>query len=436
MQQGLPSSGRNYGILTDHLKEPFINIIDDYSFEYTLKKPNPNFVNFFLPNHGWAALSPFPKKRAEELGEDGMVSNLEIGTGPYRLLSYEGDDEIRVEALTSHWRKVPEYAKVTVLQIPESTTQVAALEAGEVDIISAPIPLLDKLEDQGFKLVAKNWGGNWNTYVSGQFCMDEWQGEPVPPREAYDPSKPWIGDCDDPESLENARKFRWGLSMAINRKSIADNIFKGFAFPLYIPEFPKPYQDYFSHRADEWVVPYDPEMAKQYLADAGYPDGVEVPYNFNPDNVVEPGEAVLQALIRDLDAVGVTLKVETEAWPSFFDKIKARTYSGLWMAGGWHMARTPEDVRLGRRPSAQVNTGLELKGNMDLVDNIFASTTFEEQMNGREELYDYFFQNQWVLAMVWHPVYIAMNPDTVGEWDLSFASHGSPDRFEYIKKPK
>ena len=58
----------------------------------------------------------------------------------------------------------------------------------------------------------------------------------------------------DPTSMENARKVRWAMAMAVNRESIIENVLDGLGRVIYawqniLPDDP-------SHKAD-WVIPYD-----------------------------------------------------------------------------------------------------------------------------------------------------------------------------------
>ncbi|MDP2950478.1 MAG: ABC transporter substrate-binding protein, partial [Chloroflexota bacterium] len=81
---------------------------------------------------------------------------------------------------------------------------------------------------------------------------------------------PWIGDPKDPARMESARKVRWAMAMAIDRQKIIETVMGGNARLIYthaniLPDSPL-------HKP-EWVIPFDPDKAKQYLKEAGYPTG-------------------------------------------------------------------------------------------------------------------------------------------------------------------
>jgi ABC-type transport system substrate-binding protein len=73
--------------------------------------------------------------------------------------------------------------------------------------------------------------------------------------------------------MESARKVRWALAMTIDQQSIIDNILDGrgrvnYAWENILPNDP-------THK-DSWVIPYDTDKARQFMADAGYPDGFDM----------------------------------------------------------------------------------------------------------------------------------------------------------------
>ena len=89
------------------------------------------------------------------------------------------------------------------------------------------------------------------------------------PRPGYNPDAPWVGDCDNETEQENARKVRWAMSMSIDRQGIVNNILGGLGRPAGPAEMSGvTFEKYFQ---DKWSVPYDPEMSRQYLSEAGHP---------------------------------------------------------------------------------------------------------------------------------------------------------------------
>ena len=155
-------------------------------------------------------------------------------------------------------------------------------------------------------------------YFAGNFWARTSYGFDDPPKEIFpreglkaDADHPWIGNPDDDESMENARKVRWALSMAIDRESLTRNVFNGLGGSTYTYTDVMPDHERFN---PEWKVEYDVEGAKKLLAEAGVPDGFEMdflrhPYYFK-HGTEDQGKPVMNQFIaavrQKLDALGKT----------------------------------------------------------------------------------------------------------------------------------
>jgi len=117
------------------------------------------------------------------------------------------------------------------------------------------------------------------------------------------------------------KKVRQAINYAIDKKSIVDNIYMGTASVAKngMPPFMLGYND------DVKDYPYDPEMAKKLLAEAGYPDGFDVtlyvmpvsrPYMFDPPKI---GEAIQSYLA----AVDIKVKFYQVDWATYLQETEA-----------------------------------------------------------------------------------------------------------------
>jgi ABC-type transport system substrate-binding protein len=237
----------------------------------------------------------------EELGENEFIST-PIGTGPFVARKWIGNDEIYGEALTDHWRIVPNIKTLRIFEMPEDATREAALRTKEVDITQISVKKVAGIvEDTNGTAVPMGLPNPNTIYFSGNYwakiCPDCEEMDLLKmPRPGFlpDGDHPWIGDpfaegCDYdamfssvpppagsvcPE-MEGPRKVRWAMSMAIDRQAIVDNVLDGFSDVAYTAmhtQFPPGDSNF----QQEWTVPFDPEMARQYLTEAGYPDGFPV----------------------------------------------------------------------------------------------------------------------------------------------------------------
>ena len=67
------------------------------------------------------------------MGDDGF-KKAPVGLGPYKFVSYTPGVELVMEANEGYWRKVPSVKRLVFKTVPESTTRLAMLKRGEVDI--------------------------------------------------------------------------------------------------------------------------------------------------------------------------------------------------------------------------------------------------------------------------------------------------------------
>jgi ABC-type transport system substrate-binding protein len=235
----------------------------------------------------------------DELGEDKFMIT-PIGTGPYRAVKWASGDEARMEWVGSHWKHVPYVETLLVFEIPEELTREAALRTGEVDMAPVSIAnLADVVRSTGGTGIPMGMAWPQTINMSGNYWAQEcptcaegdrdWATKP-PPGYTPDAAHPWIGRWGDDVSMENARKVRWAMAMAIDRDLIAATVMKGFSEPVYIA-FHTQFNQNTPYWKEEWRIPFDPTLARQYLADAGVADGFPVeiwstdvaPHVWNPE---------------------------------------------------------------------------------------------------------------------------------------------------------
>src|SRR5262245_58731096 len=207
------------------------------------------------------------KKYLEAVGEQKAAQH-PIGTGPYRHVEGKQGDYHRFEAVPAHWRKTAAFKELVIRRIPEPTTRLSGLRAGEIDIGQVFGDHLEQAKKAGLRIHAvPNSACTW-VILSGQTTSD---------REDFCPACPWAGDPNDKKSLENARKVRLAMNLAVDKKAIVTGLWKGMG-----AETPFSYYYYPFHRgysADWKIPPHDPERAKKLLAEAGHGSGFEVRVN-------------------------------------------------------------------------------------------------------------------------------------------------------------
>ena len=287
------------------------------------------------------------KKAYDQLGEGKFITT-PIGTGPFEAEKWAGHDEVVAEAVENHWRITPGIQTLHVVEMPERSTREAAFRAGEIDITELPAkiagPVVKATGAENFEL---GLASPDTIYFSGNYwgatcptCEDpdvyrKWPGFLDGIKKGY----PWIGDPEDADSMEKARKVRWALSMGIDREAIVEAVLGGISRPAYVN-----YSVYPGDPAwqEEWFVPYDPVKAKQWLTEAGVPEGYNIPL-WSPGNLwfwdPEVGDAVGEMWGSNL---GLNVSIDHADYAVRRPETVDHTMNIPWLHG---MAGTPDASR-------------------------------------------------------------------------------------------
>jgi len=207
--------------------------VDDYTVRFVYQETFPQA----LVLQGLTHFQIVPKDHLEEVGVAAFMEQ-PIGSGPFRWVQGELDSQIRLERYDGYWAGTPPLQTVVFRMMPEPSTRIAALLAGEVHIIHAvPPDLVDRIDSVP--------GVSVHTGLGTRSAQVELNNR-VPPF--------------------NDRNIRLALNYAIDWDSILDNIYQGYADRLATAFLPSG----FGFAEDLEPFPYDPERAKELLQEAGY----------------------------------------------------------------------------------------------------------------------------------------------------------------------
>lgn len=272
-----------------------IEKVDRYNVRFILDGPMPGFVSEGLTiEYGGLILPP---EVVDEKGRWEDPRKSYIGTGPFTFKEH-------VPGVRSSFVKHPDYFKkglpyldgVDLLIVPEISTQVATLRSGSLDIIyEVPVPMALALKPvSGIKINACPQ----LAVISGRFYFRT-----------------------DQRPFSDVR-VRRALQMSIDREGMTKAIFQGqgVTAPHYPVEISAAYAgwDELPPEVAQWVK-YSPERAKQLLAEAGYPRGLEVGLKFS-SGYRTPYPEIAQAVVGFFETVGITAKsryVSSIEWAHF-----------------------------------------------------------------------------------------------------------------------
>ena len=259
--------------------------VDDFTVQIHLKTPYAPFI-YTIAITPFSIVSP---TALQKWGED--FTNNPVGTGPFKFVRWDRNDKIVLEANDTYWDGRPLLDRVIFQSIPDNSVRLIKLQEGSLHAMEFPNPddLQQIRDDAMIELIAQP--GTNIGYLA--MNMDK---------------KPF----DNP-------KVRLAINHAINKTQIIEYLYQGMGIPAKNPIPPTLWS--YDDSIEDYA--YDPELAKQLLTEAGYPNGFEttlwalpVPRPYIPD-----GRALAEVLQSELRNIGVETKIVTFDWGTYLDKV-------------------------------------------------------------------------------------------------------------------
>jgi len=256
-----------------------VEVLDDYSIRVNFDKWENTLLMAFVDSSPSYMVSP---TAYEKNGKDWMVAN-PVGTGPFKFVSFQKDVSFICVKNPDYWQKdeqgrqLPYLDGVNIMYVADEMTQKALIQAGEGDVLEIE-PGKDSaaMEAAGLLLDTR--------------IITTWLLFP---------------DTANPDSPYANKKVREAVEYAINREAIADAFSYGFwEAPNQIPPPSNPVWNPNFTLARQ----YDPEKAKQLLAEAGYPGGFTTTLVYGAAGTM--AQNICLALQSDLSKVGIKCELE------------------------------------------------------------------------------------------------------------------------------
>jgi glutathione transport system substrate-binding protein len=244
-----------------------VDVLSEYKVQFTLSKPFGAMLYTFAHPAG-RIVSPAAIKK---YGKD--VAKHPVGTGPFEFVSWTPGQKIVLKAYANYWGGAPKVENLDFLFVPNAATRVAMLQSGEAQFIEdLPPQLVDPIKANSKLEVS----ATPSIYV--RFMAMNTQVKPF-----------------------NDYRVREAMNYAVDKKTIVSVIAKGFGTELTAP-IAKQVTGY----SAQTPYAYDPEKAKQLLAEAGYPNG----FTFTIDSLNSTTYQQLDQVLQQMFAkVGVTAKI-------------------------------------------------------------------------------------------------------------------------------
>ncbi|MCL0078239.1 glutathione ABC transporter substrate-binding protein [Dehalococcoidia bacterium] len=268
--------GVPFRFLIDRIIE--VEVVDEYTVNLHLSEP---FAPILLHlSHEFVAIhSPTAVKAP---GPDGVIEN-PVGTGPFKLAEWIHGERLVLVANENYWGGRPYLDEIVFEIVPEIGARVAMLEAGDAHMAwIVPPHDAPRLEADPAITVLRKPG----------------------PRMIY------LGLNNQLPPFDDVR-VRHAINYAIDREAIVDRILLGVGEVADAPIAPGIFGH---HPVGPW--PYNPERARELLAEAGFPDGFDTVL-LHPTGRYMMDVAVAEAIHAMLADVGIRARLVTKEWAAF-----------------------------------------------------------------------------------------------------------------------
>jgi len=277
-----------------------LKAIDDYTLQITLDEPFTPFLTVL----GMVNASVVSEKAIEKYGADYV--NHPVGTGPFEFIEWQHDNKVVLEANEDYFDGRPYLDKIVYRVITEASPAFAEYEQGNIyAMVDGDIPM-----------------GQMPRVLNSEEFADEVNKTPL--LGTY-----YFGFNTTKKPFDNV-KVRKALNYAVNKKAIAKVLKNGTVKPakgILPPGMP-------GRNKELEGYPYNPEKAKQLLAEAGYPNGLSGEYELIY-NTSKSHQAIAVAVQANLKEVGVDVKLSNLEWGSYIKRVdngETQIFRLAWIA--------------------------------------------------------------------------------------------------------
>src|SRR5690554_35098 len=276
-----PENAWTFRFLLDSISD--VTVTGDYTLEITL-------ANQFAPllahmTHSSTAI--VLPSAAEEFGED-FASN-PVGTGPFKFVSWQRNDAIELERYDGYWGEQPGVSGVRFLTVPENATRMALVESGQAHV-AVRVPPQDIARLNAADGVTVENVSSLRTI----FMFMNFTHEPI-----------------------NDVRVRQAINYAVDNEALAEFVLGGAVRPSDAPIAP----GIFGY-TPVGTYDYDPELARELLAEAGYENGFSTTL-YTPSGRYLQDIQTVEAMQEMLVQVGIEATIETLEWSAYLEQVNA-----------------------------------------------------------------------------------------------------------------
>jgi len=372
------------------------------------------------------------KAVSEKLGRAKAVTSM-IATGPFKVRSWKGGDELVADAVDNHWRATPSIGSIRYVELPEESVARAAYATGEIHVVKPSLKFIQETLDSipGSRTQQLDRGTGQSIIFGGNYWAEKWpdkEGQPtIFPRKGFKPDRqhPWIGDPRDAQHMRNATKVRLALTMAIDRDLVNDVAIGGLGTAAYTNSGFYPGDPGWR---DEWKVDHDPEKAKKILDEAGYGGCFNITLQIAPDLASLITPEVGQVVAQLWQQIGCDVKIQQLAYGANRPLLVAREFEYTWLMQSESYGFLYDSKWHSMLPSVGFNYGIELPN-----DIAAGAYTNKKELDPDKRIavsaeIEHFVSTHRLIAPVLQRILFTVVSPEVAEWNPHFgARFNSPE---------
>ena len=283
-----------------------VDVIDPQTVAFTLNAPYAPFLSNLAYPTGLIVSPAAVMEHGADFGRNPS------GTGAFTFGEWRSNEAVVVQANPNYWDGAPELETVVFRPITDANTRTAEMLAGGIDLMVEVPPV----------------------------ALSEFQGDTYTVHEQAGPHV-WFLILNAKEGPFADVRVRQAANYAINKEAIVNDVLEGTA---EVAAGPTPPAFAWAYNPDLEPYPYDPDRARELLAEAGA-EGAELTFY-----VTEGGSGMLDpvamgtAIQADLEAVGLDVTIETYEWNTFLGNVNPGLEGKADMAEMAWMTNDPDTL--------------------------------------------------------------------------------------------
>lgn len=379
--------------------------VDKYTVRFRHDAPNPSIITEVLPQHYGAVIMPKEAAGPGDRFDDPRQSY--VGSGAFMFQDYKPGVKVTYEKNPTYFKTGKPYLdRLEYLITPDISTRTALLRVGRLTMWGYELPKI--MAEQIMATMPQIQVGKCPTLAGGTANVRMYMHTDKPPF--------------------NDVRVRRAISMAVDRHTIAKTTYGGEAVVSLFPPR-KPFFIPFEALSPNTrkYLEYHPQEAKALLAEAGYPNGIEmeimVTTQYGP-----PFTEIAEGITAMMAQAGIKAKLDWREYNNYRVTINAATFPQAAL-GPSTSSEYLELSRFRSDNSVSVNRSWVKDPTLDsLIDRFMTSVDEKVQVEAATALQQRIVDQAYFLTFPWAYDYVAIQRNVRG-----FVPGGPPQRAHWFE---